>query len=369
MKIILLSVFCGAGVAWSGPIFTVTDLGSLGGSAAQAYGLNASGVAVGSATNAFGYSHAFSSLGSAMTDLTFNTGASEGIASAVNSSGTIAGTQYVNGQAYATEWINGSPVSIGAAGSFAMAINDAGQITGMASDGHAFAGSSELNAFSWSSGYGINSSGTVAGYAQVAPGVFRAIIWTPSTGYVVLGTLGGSNSYAMAINDAGQVAGNAQLGSGYSHAFLYSNGVMQDLGTLGGSSFAYGVNASGDVVGYSYTNGAARAFLFENGIMIDLNSLIDPASGWMLTQAYAINGSNQIVGSGLLNGVEHAFRLDYAAGYTDVPALSAAASVAAPEPSSWILAAIGLGLILSSRIRFRAERAPHPTDPSHEPRK
>jgi len=76
----------------------------------------------------------------------------------------------------------------------------------------------------------------------------------------------------------------------------------------------------------------------------------------VLTQAYAINGSGQIVGSGILNGAEHAFRLDYLAGYTDV---ASSAAVAAPEPAAWMLAAIGLALVVSSRIRFRP-RLPQP---------
>lgn len=48
-----------------------------------------------------------------------------------------------------------------------------------------------------------------------------------------LDTLGGSNSYATAVNSSGQVVGYAQTGSGDDHAFLYSNGMMTDLGTLG----------------------------------------------------------------------------------------------------------------------------------------
>ena len=50
---------------------------------------------------------------------------------------------------------------------------------------------------------------------------------------------------------AGEVVGwSAYDASGDMHAFLYSNGKMTDLGTLGGAcSYGYGINASGEVVG------------------------------------------------------------------------------------------------------------------------
>ena len=43
-----------------------------------------------------------------------------------------------------------------------------------------------------------------------------------------LGTLGGTSSYASGINASGQVAGSANTAGGAGHAFLYSGGAMQD---------------------------------------------------------------------------------------------------------------------------------------------
>ncbi|HEV8254721.1 MAG TPA: HAF repeat-containing protein, partial [Vicinamibacteria bacterium] len=72
---------------------------------------------------------------------------------------------------------------------------------------------------------------------------------------------GGSYSYAYAINPAGEVAGYSYTtGNRELHAFLWRDGAMIDLGTLGSSSsFALGINPRGEVVGYSFINGNASA--------------------------------------------------------------------------------------------------------------
>jgi probable HAF family extracellular repeat protein len=68
------------------------------------------------------------------------------------------------------------------------------------------------------------------------------------------------------INDTGQVVGMTILSDGSEHAFLYSGGVMTDLGTLPGfgDSVATAINNAGQVVGRAYIagNATSHAFLY-----------------------------------------------------------------------------------------------------------
>ncbi len=101
----------------------------------------------------------------------------------------------------------------------------------------------------------------------------------------------GDTSYATGINNLGQVVGQSGR-----DAFLWENGRMIDLGTLGGPySWANGLNDAGQVVGASWPAGyeGGHAFLWEKGKMTDLGTLRDPRS---YSDAYAINASGQIVG-------------------------------------------------------------------------
>ena len=67
-----------------------------------------------------------------------------------------------------------------------------------------------------------------------------------------IGTIGGTESYAVAVSANGSViAGYATLPSDSHtvHAFRYADGVMTDIGTLGGSgSEALGISADGSVI-------------------------------------------------------------------------------------------------------------------------
>ena len=151
-----------------------------------------------------------------------------------------------------------------------------------------------------------------------------------------IGTLGGISSGGAAINDAGQITGGAATSSGAYHAFLYSNGVMTDLGTLPGGTYSQGlaINNVGQITGYFLTaSGTDHAFLYSSGVMMDLNSLIDPNLHITLTGAYGINDHGQIVAGDYdsSSNAAHAYLL------TPVP-----------EPGTWAL--LGAGLLLVAAL-------------------
>jgi len=131
-----------------------------------------------------------------------------------------------------------------------------------------------------------------------------------------LGTLGGRTSDGCCINSAGQIVGSSITKDGVEHAFIFVADTMKDLGTLGGdTSVAQGINDNGDVVGYSTIMSDSKseerhAFIDKNGKMLDLNVLSSAAlSGWILREATGINNQEKICGNGALNGIKHAFRL------------------------------------------------------------
>jgi probable HAF family extracellular repeat protein len=105
------------------------------------------------------------------------------------------------------------------------------------------------------------------------------------------------------LNNAGQVAGYSRNAEAQQHAFLFSNGVLHDLGTLGGStSVGTGLNDLGVVAGYSDTtvDGQSRAFVYRDGALVDLgvlpgafSSLADISN---LETGELINNAGDVVG-------------------------------------------------------------------------
>ena len=123
----------------------------------------------------------------------------------------------------------------------------------------------------WSSTDWISGSGLITGWSENGAtdpltGVpeIRAVFWRGGQ-IVDLGTLaGGYESGAFAVNDRGQVVGFATYPvlepfglwfGAQTRAILWQQGVMQDLGTLGGpDAGALLVNERGQIAGVSYTN-------------------------------------------------------------------------------------------------------------------
>ena len=135
---------------------------------------------------------------------------------------------------------------------------------------------------------GINNSGQVVGTSAN-----HAFLWENGA-MTDLGTLGGSLSTANAINDMGQIVGDSTLASGERHAFLWDRGVMKDLGAPGESSSAHGINNHGDIVGaVSGKNVRGGAVLWKNGRRQSLGDLGSSGSG---STAIAINDNGEVVG-------------------------------------------------------------------------
>jgi probable HAF family extracellular repeat protein len=353
MRIIALLLVSTA-ILTADPVYFVTNLGGLGGSSSIAYRINGSGASVGWAETPGGVNRGFLASNGSWQDVS-QPSSSDSYAYGINSTGTIAGTSYQNGEAHG--WIhNASGFTDLGAGLFATGINDANVVIG--SNGHAFTWINghyqdlgTLPGGDWSAAYGISNTGVVAGNANLASGLFRAFIWTADAGMISLGALGGANSYATDVNDRGEVIGHSAVSSGYDHAFVAHGGALTDLGTLaGGSSFAYGINESGAIVGYSWSDSAGNphAFIYRDGMLLDLNALIPAGAGWELLEAYGINDAGEIAGSGLLNGVASAFLLK-----PESPPLSATESPV-PEPRTAIPVAIALGVLIVIRQRLRA---------------
>jgi probable HAF family extracellular repeat protein len=339
-----------------------------------------------------------------LTDLGALTAGVGSVPNGINDAGVVAGISETGAvdptfdfppEFHAVVWKDGRIIDLGTFGgtlSYANAINDRGQVVGFALNGKPDAfitGSStfdgecgtgdvpsQMRAFVWQEGRGLRALGTLGGPDSCAKYInqrgqitghsftsyrpngttgiptYEPFIWTDGkmTG---LGSLGGTGGIASGINNRGQITGVSNLaGDQTHHAFLWSQGVMQDLTpayyhsypeTLNdkgevvgavrdpdGTQFAFlwtdgvlinlgicgealSINAASQVVGHAdeCAGSGSHAFLWEkNGPAMDLNTLVAPGSGVTLTRATHITDRGEITAQGTLaNGDEHAFLL------------------------------------------------------------
>ena len=319
LTMVIVSVLCSS-LAMAA-VYDVTNLGTLGGNESVGYGINNLGQVVGYSRydpNSV-YYHAFLYSDGIMTDLgTF--GGPYSLASDINDSGQIVGYAYSNSSTfYPFLYENVTKTQLSAPGVGA-GINSQGHIVGnvgtptlafLYKDGNltyiGTLGGLESRA------RGINNSGQIVGESNVPGGGPRKAFLYSNGVMINLGTLSGhTHSYGRAINDLGVVVGESDIPNGSGLAFIYKDGIMSALGTLGGTkNYAYSINNLNQAVGYSNTpGGVSHACLYyEDGTIFDLNDLIPPNSGWELQFASDINDAGQIVGYGVINGNTRGFLL------------------------------------------------------------
>jgi probable HAF family extracellular repeat protein len=144
------------------------------------------------------------------------------------------------------------------------------------------------------------------------PGVARdinngeAVVGGASTGFFThafvfrdgvvqdLGTFGGTRSEAFGVNNAGVVVGQARMpDNAHDYAFVFADGVLRNIDTVRGfGSAAFDVNDNGAVVG-AFTDDALQTFAFIWDEAGGMRKLLDVPQ----TIAHAINNRGDVVGT------------------------------------------------------------------------
>ena len=241
-------------------------------------------------------------------------------------------------QIRATLWIDQRIINLGVvpggSASFGTTVNNAGQAVGISDNGvpdpfSLFGVGVQIRTFLWERGE-LRDIGTLGGPdAQPGPGCnnqrpgvivgtsYTTSIPNPETGIPALapylwdngkmtdlGTLGGSVGIGQCANERLQVIGKSSLathsaacftGETGCHAYLWERGIMQDLGTLGGdNSEAIWINDAGEIAGSADLpgNDLHDAVRWKDGQILDLGTV----GGDACSRGRAINARGQIVG-------------------------------------------------------------------------
>lgn len=291
----------------------------------------------------------FSSFASSLNDRGWRIGASQtGI---FNPSGFP--------QLHATLWIGRRIINLGVvrggSDSIGTSINNAGQAVGISNNGVADPFSPfgvQVRTFLWEEGK-LRDIGTLGGPDATPgpgcnnqrPGVIVGSSYTSftpneTTGIPTqdpflwengkmtdLGTLGGSGGIGQCANKRLQVIGMSSLaahpaacltGETGCHAYLWQRGTMKDLGTLGGdNSEAIWINDAGEIAGSADLpgNDLHHAVRWKDDQILDLGTV----NGDACSRGRAINERGQVVGgSSDCQNFLHAFLWEEGAGMIDL---------------------------------------------------
>ena len=222
------------------------DLGTFGGGFGRALGINNEDQVVGSSTLPDGSMHAFVwTAANGLMDLVSVVGDNSEINGINNRQQIVGGSNFSTAaNQYCAFTI---PFLSGLRGGF----RNLGEL-----------GSPETDPCGGAYALATNESDVVVGFAENDAFLPRAFRWTAASGMVDLGTLVGPDGFATAtcINARGQIVGRSTAvfvdpnGGGLTiHAVLWDSNGIHDLGTLPGdlASRAFGINARGQIVGFS----------------------------------------------------------------------------------------------------------------------
>ena len=310
--------------------YTLTPLGSLGGGSTTANAINDVGDVVGCSVaviNGSPTTRAFVYRNGSMMDIGSLANGGTSCANDINATGQVTGNSDTpTGQQRAFIYQNGVMTSLGdlGASSVGNAINNAGLIAGTANN----VGDRYVIAFRYDAqltppqvdignlggvaitSRAMNASGDIVGFAANADS--RGTSYLYSNGVLTdLGLVVGFPSTPNAINDLGQVVGSRNEGG-----YLLSNGTVTTLlGLEGNSASASSINNSGVVVGASWTANGNRAISISQGVAVDLNTAISASSPdrafVTLESAGDINNNGWIIAEGVdsRNGTRGAYLL------------------------------------------------------------
>ena len=264
----------------------------------------------------------------------------------VNNNGQIAGTAY-RGYGPTTavlreangELIQLDPITEGAYGTYAYALNNNGWIVGTSGNyaviwqGNTVAQMIGGAPSSYSYAMDVNNNGSIAWVESLYDdGQWvgtHSYVWNQGNSTVLKVLNASDNCQAASINDSGTIVGNSG-----DHAVVWGSdgNIILDLGI----GYAYGINRNGQIVGTSEN----RAVLWNsNGsIAADLGALAGMSNPSI---AYSINDSGQIVGE---------------AGYDEYQNVEAVLwQPIVPEPSSILTLVGGLLSIGGVMLKRRAK--------------